>query len=163
MGTSTDGQIDYGIPFEEGYEFPWESEKHAGDWEGWWVRGICGYKPKFKIYDESGEYLDGTRPSDYIINEYHDQESEFSLHNPMPVTFINYCSDSVPMWMVSLPNKGLRNSRGYLTEFDPTLLVVTDEERQVLIDFCKEHCAGGEFDEMPELDPKWYLTSTASF
>lgn len=39
MGISTDGEICYGIIFEDGYEFPWDID-HEGDPEMWWISEI---------------------------------------------------------------------------------------------------------------------------
>ena len=36
MGISTDGQICFGVLFEEGYEFPWDCEEYAYDIYIWW-------------------------------------------------------------------------------------------------------------------------------
>ena len=37
MGVSTDGQICFGIAFEECTEFPWDSEEYDGDIDAWWL------------------------------------------------------------------------------------------------------------------------------
>lgn len=53
MSTSTDGQICFGVVFEEDYEFPWDDENN---FEKWW-QTVNGFKPSFEIYDDKGEYL----------------------------------------------------------------------------------------------------------
>ena len=54
MGTSTDGRINYGILFEEDFQFPWdEDEKYDGDIEQWWMYKVHGYKNPIELFDES--------------------------------------------------------------------------------------------------------------
>lgn len=151
MGTSTDGQICYGIMFEEGIEFPW-SDKYEDDIESWWLYEVCKYKPAFEIYDSDGEYLDGKRPSEERVLLYYQQKREFEAAHPMPVKVVNYCSYEYPMYILAVPSTCLTNSRGYPAEFDPSKLVVSPEEAQALWDFCENN--GIAMDE-----PGWYLSS----
>ena len=44
MGVSTDGQICYGIVFEEGHEFPWASDEYEKD--------ISAYFDKMHKWDD---------------------------------------------------------------------------------------------------------------
>ena len=36
MGQSTNGELWYGVVFEDGYEFPWDAEEFSGDLDDWW-------------------------------------------------------------------------------------------------------------------------------
>lgn len=36
MGMSTDGQLCFGICFEDGFEFPWDNEEFDNSIERWW-------------------------------------------------------------------------------------------------------------------------------
>lgn len=37
MSQSTNGQITYGIPFPEGFQFPWNDEKYEFSIQEWWT------------------------------------------------------------------------------------------------------------------------------
>lgn len=149
MGVSTNGEINYGIVFEAYFAFPWED--HDGI-EEWWQE-VRGYKRPFELFTPEGNYIDGKEPPREKVDEYFDHEREWNKANPLPVEEINYCSAECPMYMLAVPGAGLTANRGYPCEFNPASLVVTDEQRDALLDFCKEH--GIEHDK----PPKWYLTS----
>src|SRR5437868_783086 len=55
MSVSTDGQIGYGVIFEDGCEFPWGDS----DPEQWW-RNECGFKSSFPV--ELVNYCSGDYP-----------------------------------------------------------------------------------------------------
>lgn len=166
MGVSTDGQICFGIKFEEGHEFPWDGEQWGGDIEDWWTRGVCGYKNPFEIFDASGNYLphielikgkyqfDHPKPREEVTNAYYDPLFAFQKSHPVPVKIVNYCSSDYPMYMLAVPETCKENSRGFPEEFDPAALTVTDEQRQALLDFCKTHGI-----DIGEETPKWWLSS----
>lgn len=151
MGTSTDGQICFGIEFEEGFEFPWDE---LGDIDDWWTREVQGFRHSFEIYDDNGEYLNGARPEQDVIDRYYEEQRKFKEENPkLPVELVNYCSGSVPMYILAVPRTSLSCRRGYPIEFDPSALMVTEDEKEALLQFCKDH--GLEHDA----EPKWLLSS----
>jgi hypothetical protein len=152
MGVSTDGQLHFGIVFEEGTEFPWEMDEHEHDIEQWW-RNINGYKDIFEPYTDEGEYAAGWSRNDPRFDEYFRHSREWLVANPVPVEVVNYCSDSCPMYLLAVPGVGHSNNRGYPVKIDPTQLVVTPEQSNVLVGFCKKY--GIETSD----DPAWYLTS----
>jgi len=133
MGVSTDGQLSFGIPFEEGYEFPWDSEKYEGDCEEWWLYEVCNYKNEVEIYDESGEYLNGVKPSEKDIDDFYKKKHSFKEANPVPVTIVTHCSDGCQMVIVAVKDKSYSNARGYPQEIKTEYLIVTDIEKQSLI------------------------------
>jgi len=161
MGVSTDGQISFGILFEEGYEFPWDCEAHDGDVEDWWIYKVCGYKNPIELYDGKGEYINGREPSKEESDLYYDTKRKFFEAHPIPVELVNYCSGDYPMYMVALPNSCMSNSRGDPKEIDLQKLTVTEEDKAKLIEFCEKHCKPSEDSccEFPEMKPKWYLSS----
>lgn len=161
MGVSTDGQICFGIPFEEDYIFPWDNEKYEGDFDEWYLYEICGYKNPFELYNDKGEYIDGKKPLKDKILEYHDTKSNFSKEYPSPIELVNYCSGDCPMYIIAIPRSFKSNSRGYPKVFDPKELTVTDEEKQNLIDFCEKYCKPTEDTccEFPKVEPEWCLSS----
>lgn len=146
MGVSTDGELNFGIIFEEDTEFPWEKY----DFDDWWMNE-CGWEPPFELYDSDGEYIDGVRPPEEKIGEYFRAMREFESKNPAPIRLINYCSSKFPMWMIAV-GQGHRASRGYPQRINPDELIVYPEEIEMLKDFCEKYI--GEFS-----DPGWYLTS----
>jgi hypothetical protein len=152
MGVSTDGQICFGIPFDDGYSFPWDNGDFSGDIEDWW-RIINGYKSPFELYDEDGEYIDGVEPTRKQTNEYYDAQNKWDREHPMPVSLVNYCSGDCPMWMLAVPESFKNNSRGCPEKFDPKDLTVSQEAIDKLLKFCKD------YDIEYEGEPAWYLTS----
>lgn len=150
MGVSTDGQLNYGIVFDEGFEFPW-SERD--DVEDWW-REVNGYEnPNFDPYDGKGGYKPGVTRDDPRVTAYHLHRREWMAAHPIPIELVNYCSGDYPCWMLALPELKWCASRGCPERIDPAALVVTDEQRNSLIEFCKKY--GIEHDA----PPAWYLTS----
>lgn len=157
MGVSTNGQICYGIMFDEDTKFPWDDEKYEGDIDNWWLYGVVGFKPSFEIYsdddDDDNTYVDGKQPSDEVFSAYFGEIHEARKVNPTPASVINYCSDNVPMYILAVPSTVNQARRGYPEVFEPSDLVVTDAQKTALIEFCKAHGigVGGE--------PAWYLSS----
>lgn len=156
MGVSTDGQLCYGIPFPEGFTFPWEAYSE----EEWW-RKVNNYTPPFQIYNEEGQYLNGIVPTEKQFDIYFDHMQEGDKANPFPIDIANYCSGDSPMYILAVKDTVKSNSRGYPTEIDPATLKVTDEQRKVLLDFIEKYITANLDDcaELPELEPKWYLSS----
>ena len=158
MGISSDGQICYGIAFEEEYEFPWLDEEWDGDEEEWWITGICGYKPPFEIYNEQGGHIDGERPSKERSDEYYDNHSKFKDAHPMPVEIISHCSYDYTMYFIAVPGTYTRASSGYPEKFK--IESVTPEQEKDVIDFCEKYLrAEDSYCEFPEMKLYWFLSS----
>lgn len=153
MGVSTDGEISYGIPFDEDFEFPWDDELYDGDIEDWW-RAVNGYKPPFNLYDERGEPIGGVRPSFERISEYFTPRDAFDKEHPIPVELVNAQSGEYPAYIIALKGTVLTASRGYPKAFDPASLIVTDDQRNTLIEFCNTHDI-----DIDDKEPHWYLSS----
>jgi hypothetical protein len=149
MTVSTNGEICYGIVFEDGFAFPWDDGI-----EDWWLETIHNFRPSVQLFDASGNYIKGVEPSKEAIDAYFQEKRDFEKAHPLPVELINYCSGDYPMWIVALPDVGLRAKRGYPTSFNPAELVVTDEQRKTLLDFCKAHKI-----DIGDEQPKWWLSS----
>ena len=152
MGVSTDGQICFGTAFEEGMEFPWDSDEYDEDIEGWWICAIHKYRPSFEIYDNKGEYLEGVKPSDEKINEYYRALRDFKNAHPLPVELVRHCSGDYPMYILAIPRTIKKASRGYPEEIKPSEMIVTQDEHDLLIEFCKTHDIEAEA-------PRWWLSS----
>ena len=86
MSTSTDGQICYGIAFEEGFEFPWDADEYDGDIEEWWTVGILGFRRSFEMFTSQGEWIGGVEWPQEKCDEYYDERRRFEEARPsLPV------------------------------------------------------------------------------
>lgn len=151
VGVSTDGEICYGIKYEEGYEFPWYEVDL--DIEDWWIYEVHGFKHSVEIYDEHGEYINGTIPPVEQIHAYFNERDNFKKEHPLPVELVNYCSEEYPEYILAVPSSLKTASRGYPVEINPSGLVVSEEEKAALVAFCNQYAPGGED------GPKWWLSS----
>lgn len=150
MGISIDGQICYGIVFDDEYEeFPWEEY----DLEDWWLEQ-CGFKPPIEIYTDDGEYVNGICPDQEVIDEYYRYGREFKKNNPMPIEMVNACSSDYPVWIMAVSGTIMGASWGYPEAFDPEKLIVTEAQKKDLIDFCNKYGI-----DITDKEPKWYLSS----
>lgn len=154
MGTSTNGQICYGIMFEEDFDFPWGDAKYDGDIEEWW-KEVSGYvNPHFNPWTEDGDYKEGVAHDDPRIQEYHDHRYDWAQNNPLPIEVVNYCSGDCPMYILAVPSTFESASCGYPTVINTRELVVKDEAEKDLIDFCKKHGI-----EVDDTSIGWWLSS----
>ncbi len=152
MGQSTNGQLCYGIAFEDGFEFPWDV-KHEGEIDDWWAFEVHGFRHSVELFDDDGNYLNGVEPSKEASRQYFAERDAFAALHPLPISLINYCSGEAPMFMMAVPSSVHSNRRGYPTVIDPSKLTVTDDEVDALIRFCSAH--GISFDD----EPHWFLSS----
>ena len=151
---STDGQICFGVAFDEGHEFPWDDEKYSADLEDWWIEKIQGYKRPFEMFTEAGEWIGGKEWPQEKKDEYYNHKEKFVKKAPkLPVTLVNYCSGDCPMYILAVPSSYKNNNRGYAEEFDPQKLTVTPEEVAALLAFINEYV------DKKKHSPKWLLTS----
>lgn len=151
MSVSTDGQICFGILFEESFEFPWDLSPWDGEYEDWW-RDMNGYEPPFNLYDSRGNYLDGIEPSKDRIHEYYAARREFDKARPFPVELVNVCSCDFPIYILAAPGTFIYAARGYPKELGVTDLAVKTTNVDALYAFCKKY--GIE----TEASAKWYLS-----
>jgi hypothetical protein len=149
MGQSTDGQICFGIKFDEGFEFPWKD-----DLEDFWLEKVLGFQRSFQLFDNDGEYIDGIKPPQSVIDKYLQEKSDFEESHPQcPFELVNYCSWECPEYILAIKRTCKSANRGYPDQFDPSTLTVTKEEIESLIDFCHKH------EIICESEPAWYLSS----
>lgn len=176
MGVSTDGQLCFGVMFDEGFEFPWGYDgdgEFEGDIEEWW-KSVKGFAhPMESPWDEAGNRKPGYRDDDPRIDEYFRVKRKWLEENPVPVALVNYCSGDCPMWILSLDDERLNMTarRGY-----PLVVNVLDLQRaveetqadRVLRQFMQMYGIGKggltdsstRFNEDGEvLVPKWWLSS----
>ena len=176
MGTSTDGQLCFGVMLEEGFEFPWGWNGDGvfdGDLEEWW-RSVNGYQCQVESpWDEAGNRKPGVSDKDPRIEAYFEDRRAWLEKNPVPVALVNYCSGESEMYILTLDDERLNMTahRGY-----PVVVNVLDLQRAVeetqaerkLLEFMEEYGIGqggltdsstrfGEDGEV--LVPKWWLSS----
>lgn len=110
MGVSTDGQLSYGVVFEEGFEFPWDSEDFGGDIDAWW-ESVNGFvNPVEYPFTKEGDYKPGMNDKSPQIAEYFAETRKWAREHPIPVELVNYCSGDYSMYIVA--TKHISNSRG---------------------------------------------------
>lgn len=132
MSRSTNGELCYGIIFEDGYEFPWDDREkgYCGDHDEWYIAEVL--KMIFESYSDRFDYM---------------------KTNPMPFEVLNYCSGEYPMYILAVRGTVKTARRGDPVTFDPKDLVVDEEAVDKFLEFCKEHELVGE-------SPiGWHLTS----
>lgn len=149
MSISSDGQLCYGIKFDEDIEFPWKEDNW--DLDDWWI-AQCGYEPLFSLFDEQGNYLPGPRPSKEKMNEYWAHRKMFRSQHPLPIELVNYCSYGYPMYIVAVKGLNFSCSRGYPKEIDPSLIVSWSEVNE-LNRFVEKYISHDHE------EPKWWLSS----
>ena len=149
MITSTDGQICYGVAFEEGFEFPWGD----GEIEDWWSYTVHGFNPSFELFDADGNYLNGREPSKDEIRRYFEERQVFDAAHSLPVSLVNYCSGDYPMYALAVPSTVLTATRGSPTMVYPESIMVADDERAELLKFFADHGIDAP------TEPAWLLTS----
>jgi len=148
MGQSTDGQICFGVMFEEDYEFPWSDEEYS-DIEEWWKREN-NYTPPFDVWTDEGEIIDGV--TEKQVSDCFSHSREWSKRNPVPVVEVNYCSGDYPMIILATPSSLMSAKRGYPKEFNPKDLIVDSKEDQALKDFLNMHGLDSQ-------GARWWLSS----
>ncbi len=152
MGQDPRSSIAFGIAFEEGFEFPWDTEDGSGDHEEWWLK-VCGYVPTKYPYDEKGNYLPGIDRDHPDIEAYYDEKHAFEQAHPFPLDVISISCADYPNYILAVLGTEIYTSWDAPLDFDPASLVVTPEQIEVLVNFCREHNIECE-DE-----PKWLLSA----
>lgn len=149
MGTTTNGQICFGILFEEGYEFPWDED--GLDIDDWW-REVKEWRPSKAVYTEGGNRLPGVTDAD--IDAYYRERREWDKANPCPVALVNYCSGDCPMYILAIPSTMKSARRGYPEVISRDLdFEFKPGDRQAFLGFMQAY----EID-CPSV-PAWYLSS----
>lgn len=155
MGVSTNGQICFGILFPEEFEFPWgNTEKDNID--TWWIEKVHNYKPPFDLYDKKGAPIGN--PTRERTGEWWEHRSAFEKAHPLPVKLVNYCSLSVPQYIVACPSTIKFCLRGYPAPFLPSDLQAEPKEIMALGKFIREYLKV-VLDQKDSPEPKWWLSS----
>ncbi len=150
MGVTINGQICYGILFEDRYEFPWDSEDDFY-LEDWWCKSQ-GYKSLYEPFTPEGEWAEGYDESS-DLRDYHDHYAQWKREHPIPVKEVNCCSGDYPIIILAIPSTVMWASCGYPQEFEPITELIIDSLH--LSNF-------KTFFTITNLEwsePKWYLSS----
>lgn len=135
MSESTNGQLSFGVVFDEGFEFPWDLT-HEGDIDEWW-RDIRGFvNPIESPFTPEGQYKPGIDRDSPFISEYFAKRREWGEANPLPVDVVNYCSGDYPLHI--LATKHMIARRGYPERVDADFFEDTDKSANELRAFMSE-------------------------
>lgn len=163
MSTSTDGQISYGVLFEEDDEFPWDAPPYDGDIDDWWLVESGWKWDGEEPYTPEGEYSPGFSRGDPRIDAYFTSRQEWRAYHPCPVKLVNYQSNEFPAYILAIPSTVRTAHRGYPDRFEPWELQIHEEVRADLLRFCQRYRLGRkdgeEVTEAPELECGWFLSS----
>jgi len=119
MGVSTDGQLCFGIAFEEEFMFPWtRDDDDEYEFEDWW-REQRGWTQQWSDGDET----------------FFARRREFDKEHPAPVECVLHCSFDYPMYILALPGTSKSASRGYPTAIEVELTPLDDA---AILKFCAD-------------------------
>ncbi len=158
MSTSTNGEISFGILFDEGFEFPWQDEDGNDEIEDWW-RKVNGFVDVHQPWTPEGEWAEGFSENDPRYQEYRDARSAWGKAHPLPIELVNCCSCDCPQYILAYPGSVKTAYRGSPVEIGVELDIDPNAAAS-LVEFCKKY--GIEHDpEYSDLDmvPKWWLSS----
>lgn len=152
MGTSTNGQICFGYLFDEGYEFPWDTEEFDGDIEKWWL-SVSGFKPSVNPFTQDRELAPGFTEGDPRIEIYFQESRDWLKNHPCPISEVNYQSADCPAYIIAVPSSVKTARRGDPEPFEPLNLVFNPKDLKSFMDTCTIH---GIISDTPV---DWYLSS----
>lgn len=171
MGVSTDGQLCYGVMFDEDHQFPWDADED-GYLESWWhevhgwIDGDDNPAGAWYPYTAAGEYKPEIapknrwdRPTDPRHREWLDKKEEWIKANvpPLPICEVNYCSAEAPMYILAVPSTFSNNRRGYPAVIDPEKdFELNEAEVNAARDFIQKYCCE---DPDESFLFAWYLSS----
>lgn len=112
------------------------------------VGDVNGYKnPVPCPYTKYGDYKPGIVKGDPSIDKHFDYKTDWNDANPFPVIPVEYHNG----WILAIPSSTIIES-GYPEYFDPTNLIVSDQELKTMLAFCKEW-------DIETSEPRWLLSS----
>jgi hypothetical protein len=152
MGMSLDGLLVYGIVLggaDDDYispisEYCEETEDYDFDIDSWWL-AQNGYKPHMKLWDD-GNYPDPKPPESEYDKDYRIRR-RIESKLPFEVEFIGM-GDCMTRILV-FKDKYKYSSYYDATVINPTELVVSEDDQEILKAFCNKY--GFEY------TPKWHL------
>jgi hypothetical protein len=152
MGSSAGASICYGAPIELESE---ELEEQIGfdcedTLEDWWL-GVTGFKPSVVPFTEEGEYAEGVKASDAIVDTYFSERSAWRDAHPMPVEVVTLgCGDSCTM-LLAVPGTVQNASDWEASRISIRKMVVDADALELFREFISDHCGNHAGEE------GWYL------
>lgn len=150
MGSCSDATICFGIAFEEGYEFPWDSMEFDNDLEDWWL-SVNNYEPPFQLWqeDENGvfQYVEENR---HRSSEYYQHQRDWLKEHPLPVEEHRCGSYECYNTVLAVPNTTVDGDWEYPTEFNPKDLVISPTDLRPFEEFIDKYVPDAK-------EPKWLL------
>jgi hypothetical protein len=146
---STNGQICYGIRFNEGFEFPWDMGPWRGDHEAWW-RDVNGYESLEYPWAKDGNYNPGFDADDPRITAYFVHRRAWDKGNPFPVELV-FCGDFNSSNTILAVGSSCVFADEDEESFNPVDLVVP-YGGIVLLNFCQTWNIESDH-------PKWWLST----
>lgn len=153
MSVSTDGLIFFGWLFDNGHEFPWDSEREdGGDWTSWWrkIGGCPQPRDEDAPYDKGGNPKPGVTEAD--TDAFWAMVIEWEKAHPMPFEIVNYCSCDYPMYAIAFKSSVKAAARG-----TPRKISICDLPAYEGIDRFKSTLK--KLGIVLEGEPAWYLAS----
>jgi len=148
MGSSANANICYGIKIRRD-SLPWK-DRYIKDW---WIWDICKYVPTFKIYDDTGNYINGIKPEKSKIDLYYKIKKEFEKLHPIPVEIVCYGSlmyDDGTEYIIAV--KDTRNYADWSNVTEIPSLIANENNVQLFKEFCKTYLN-------IDAEPKWLLSA----
>lgn len=133
MGMNAQAEIAYGYPCAEDAALPW-----GDDIEQWW-RDINGYKSPFEIFDAEGNWLNGKRPDQKVIDEYYNHKFEWDKQNPLPVELCFTGSHDYSRTFLAVPNEGDSIDYGEFLPLSKSLVTPESAKITALEKFILDH------------------------
>jgi len=153
MGTSTDGEICYGV-FVGEETLPWQDEDDQDcdmDEEEWWRRETGFVRQHRELFTDVGSYIDGDKPPAADISDYYKEQRDWIEQHPLPFEMVNACSGDYPMWIFAVPGTLISASRGDPVSINLDSFDVPTEALKAFNQFVAKYGIEG--------DAGWWLSS----
>jgi len=149
MSVSADAQICYGIWIGED-DFPWTAKKYHYGIDDWWLEET-GWEPPCKIFDSSGNWLNGEKPKQSIVDEYFASKNKWRNNHPLPVEEVNAGSCDAPSWILAVPGTLVSVELGCPEKIYPDQFTVDSKKLEAFNAFCEKY----GFDE----ELSWHISA----
>lgn len=136
MSISTDGQICFGVLLDEDQHYPWDDYDGIEDWL---LRAVFEYRPTKELFDIDGEWVDGKKPEQEVIDQYFIERRHFLENNPFPVELVNVCSGDCPIYILAIPESIKKAQRGYPESISPWKMNWNNRWEDDLLAFCDKY------------------------
>ena len=149
MGVSAQAIIGFGILCDLETVVPWNAAEFDGHLGNWW-RSVNGFKDIIEPYTPDGQYAEGFSSGDPRLRQYYDHRNQWLEDNPLPI-HVTDCIDDDMDYAIVLPESVFGCWDDKPKSFDPTSLVVTLEQVELLKEFL------AKYEIKYEGEPQWFL------